>query len=152
MEIFRAMRPDNGSEVSQLISGGSDVNAKGDFDLTLIQHAALEYSLQIARVGELTEEAQELRQRWAATIAPLVATDSLVTKKVTKAAWDSRSLAGIPKARDVAVDAMLHDVGYHKSEIAEDRGYRTWPSSGRVRGKGQSLFILFLNDSSFGAC
>jgi len=135
MSIFDAMQPRNGAAVSQLISNDSDVNARTASGLTVIQHAALEYFKQIDHAGSLIA-AQQLRQEWAATIGPLVATNRLVAKKVTSEAYNSEYLSDLPTGPEVAVDAMLHDLGYFKSELAVERGYAEGLSSDRAEGEG----------------
>lgn len=81
-----------------------------------------------------------------------VSDNSLVANKVTNTAWKSSPLAGFPSVPDLTIDVMLHDLRYVKSEVAGDRGYSRGLSSGRVEGKGQSLFILFLDNSRLCAC
>jgi hypothetical protein len=91
--LFDAMRPGNGAEVSRLISNGSDVNAKTARGVTVIQHAALAYMSQIGLAGNLTEKAQQLRKEWASTIDALITTHCtpLSSYRPPPSPWDSRS-------------------------------------------------------------
>jgi hypothetical protein len=126
MSLHDAMRPDNGDEVSKLIQEGCDVNAKNSFGLTVIQHAANIYSSDIGKAGNLTGRAQALRTMWRQTINPIVATNKVKVTKVTEKAWGSSSSSGLPTTLDVSVDAMLHELGFYTSEIAQQRGYRCY--------------------------
>jgi len=118
----------------------------------ITQHAAYAYDSQIDLAGSSTETAQQLRRDWTATIDPLVATGSLVVKKVTSKALESILLAELPTPLDMKVDAMLHELGYIKSELALGKGYAKGLSSRRVNGKGQSPPTLSSDNFKIGVC
>jgi hypothetical protein len=149
MDLFSAMLPNNGAEVSQLISNGSNVNARNASGLTVVQYAAVEYSSQISLAGSSTEKAQQLRHDWAVTIDSLVASNYLFVGKVTIKDWNSSQP---PSIIDLAVDAMLHDLGLIKSELAAERGYAEGLGSRRVNGQGQSPPTLFSNNFKTCVC
>jgi hypothetical protein len=141
MDLFDAIKLRDAAEVSRLVSLRSDVNATNRSGLTVVQFAAVEYCSQISLVS--TTEAQELRRKWADIIDPLVETNSLVAKKITSEACNSESLDDIPTALELNVDAMLHELGYFKSELAVQMEYAPGLLSDRVEGKGWSLPDLF---------
>lgn len=124
MSLFDAMKPGNGDKVESLIREGQDVNSKNNLGMSVIQHAANEYSYTIGLKGNLTAEAQELALEWAQTVDPLMATGQVRYRKVTSQAWNSPSLSDSPTALDIAVDAMCHELAYSRSEIAGERGYK----------------------------
>lgn len=125
MSLHDAMKPNNEEEVLRLVNLGEDVNAKCS-GLSVIQHAADQYSRDIGNVGSATAEAQKLRAGWKSTITPLVNTGKVRIPKVTKGAWNCTGYSGLPPAMDISVDPMLHHLGIQRSEIAEERGYRCY--------------------------
>ena len=125
MSLHDAMIPNNGNEVLKMIEAWCDVNAMSS-DISVIQHAANQYSFDIGKAGNLTREAQQLRRQWLSTIKPLVNTGKVMITVVTKSAWNSSSISGLPTALNVSVDAMLHELGLQNSEIAEERGYQRY--------------------------
>jgi len=122
MSLHDAMRSRNRDQVSKLIQEGCDVNAENQSGLTVIQYAAMKYSSDIAKVGSLTEAAQELRIQWRQTIEALLTKPVKITK-VTKEAWRSSALSTM---LDVWVDAMLYHFGFQESEIRQERGYQCY--------------------------